>query len=103
MTPVTIPVLSTVATLGLLLIHIPPEFGSNEVVELMQISEGPFKLTIGLPITVIGVPRVSGQPPEDIKENVDVPALNPVTTPISETDATNESLLVQTPFIEAFR
>ena len=51
--PVTTPILFTVAIDGLLLTQVPPDDGSNCVVEDIQIVEGPLILTVGVGLTVI--------------------------------------------------
>lgn len=48
LTPVTIPELDTVATDGLLLVHVPPLVGDNVVMLPIQILPGPVMETDGL-------------------------------------------------------
>jgi hypothetical protein len=51
-TPVTTPPFVTVATAGLLLVHVPPVLGDNVVLFPIQISALPTISTVGLPLTV---------------------------------------------------
>jgi hypothetical protein len=51
-TPVTIPLLVTVATAGFSELQVPPEFGNNVVVEPIQICPLPVTLATGLGFTV---------------------------------------------------
>ena len=53
-TPVTTPLLVTVATNGSLLVQLPPILGLNDVVSDSQIISDPTILTVGLPIIVTG-------------------------------------------------
>jgi hypothetical protein len=55
LTPVTNPLLVTVATALLLLAHVPPVAGLNVVVEPTQIVLPPVILTVGFALTVNGV------------------------------------------------
>ena len=51
-TAVTIPLLLTVATLGLLLAHVPPVVGDKVVVVPTHMLLGPVILTVGFALTV---------------------------------------------------
>lgn len=97
-TPVTTPALSTVATAGLLLAHVPPEAGDKVVVPPAQIVLTPAIFTKGNANTVT-VPVVDEQFGELllVKVKVAVPAATPVTTPALVTVATAGSLLTQVP------
>ena len=60
--PVTIPALVTVATVGLLLDHVPPVLGNNEVVLPMQIFVEPATFIAGRAFTPIVVKPVPVHP-----------------------------------------
>lgn len=100
-TPVTIPLLVTVAMAGLLLDHTPPVVGDKVVLAPTQMLLPPVMLTTGSAFTVTA--EVAGDThPVDVLVNVKVaePAETPVTTPALVTVATNGSLLVQVPPVD---
>jgi hypothetical protein len=96
-TPVTMPVLVTVATARLLLSQVPPPEGDKVVVLFAQIEVFPVIDTVGKPVTVKG--RVVWLHPVDVSVNVKValPADKPVTVPEPVTEATEELLLTHVP------
>ena len=98
-TPVTTPVIaSTVATAGLLLTQVPPEFGDKVVVEPTQILFEPLILTTGVGFTVTNGVEADMQPVKvAVKLKVTDPALTPVTTPASVMVAIDGSLLDHVP------
>lgn len=97
-TPVTIPPLVTVATAGLLLVQVPPAFGSNVVVASTQMVLTPLTLTKGKAFTVTAVVVLLQLGDVFlVKVKVTVPPFTPVTTPALVTVATVGSLLVQVP------
>lgn len=97
-TPVTTPLLVTVATALLLLAQVPPEVGDKVVVAPTQILLAPVMLTVGNGSTETA-PVVAEQLGEDELVNIKVadPADTPVTTPAFVTVATALLLLVQVP------
>lgn len=100
-TPVTEPLLVTVATEVLLLVHVPPVDGDNEVCEFIQMAVGPVKNTVGLSYTVTGAVASEAHPVIlFVKMNVAVPAATPVTTPALLTVAIDGLLLDQVPPID---
>lgn len=97
-TPVTTPELVTVATAGLLLAHVPPEFGDKEVVPATQMLLAPVILTTGMASTVTGSVEADTHPLDElVKLNTAVPAATPVTRPALVTVAKVGSLLAQVP------
>lgn len=97
-TPVTTPLLVTVATAGLLLTQLPPLVGDKPVVEPTQMLVGPVIATTGNAFTVTGEVAAETQPVVVfVKVNVEVPAETAVTTPAFVTVATAGSLLTQVP------
>jgi hypothetical protein len=97
-TPVTTPALVTVATIGSLLIQVPPLDGERPVVAPTQTLVGPLILTVGSALTVIAPVGEDTQPVfESVKMKVAVPAEIPVTTPALVTVATVGSLLTHVP------
>jgi hypothetical protein len=96
--PVTIPLLVTDATEGLLLTHIPPTEGLKVVFDPMQILLGPVKLILGLANTLIGT-ELSDIHPVALLVNrkVAVPELRAVTIPSKDTLAMAGLLLDQVP------
>lgn len=60
--PVTTPPLVTVATAALLLVHVPPVFGSKDVVLPTQIVDEPATFTVGLAFTPMVVKAVPVHP-----------------------------------------
>jgi hypothetical protein len=94
-TPVTIPALVTVATVGLLLAQVPPDVGKRTVVPLPHIELGPVKPTKMVLTFTAGVTLL--QPPEEVKVKFAVPVVTPVTTPPLVTEATAGLLLTQLP------
>ena len=52
-TPVTLPALFTVATVVMLLTHVPPEVGESCVMESLQITEDPVIEAVGLALMTI--------------------------------------------------
>jgi hypothetical protein len=101
LTPVTTPLLVTVATALLLLLHVPPDVGDNVVVVPTHIVVGPVTLTVGFPFTVTAVVALEIHPVELlVKVNVALPAVLPVTIPPLVTVATALLLLLQVPPID---
>ena len=99
-TPVTTPVLVTVATAGSLLTHVPPVVGDNVVVNPTQTLPGPVILTAGAALTVTAGVGVDVQPViVFVNVKVAVPAETPVTTPALVTVATDGLLLIQIPLV----
>ena len=97
-TPVTTPVLVTVATEGALLTHDPPVEGDNVVVLPAQILRAPVILATGIGLTVTVGVAADIQPLELlVKVKLAVPAASPVTTPALVTLAIEPSLLAQVP------
>lgn len=95
LTPVTKPAFVTVATLVLLLVHVPPVAGVTLAVELSQTDVAPPNTGTILTVTV---PVVLEHPVVLlVKVNVAVPAETPVTTPALVTVATLVLLLTQVP------
>ncbi len=97
-TPVTMPVELTVATEGLLLLHVPPGVLSERATDApTQVPDGP---TIGAmvvaPVTVKDIVRK--QPLPNVYVMVQVPAATPVTTPVAMfTEAIAVLLLLHVP------
>lgn len=92
--PDTIPP-ETVATAGVLLLHMPPEVASDRVTV-------PPVHTVGLagsiaPGAVLIVATVLAEQPEIVYLIVAVPTALPVTMPPAETEAIPEALLLQAP------
>ena len=80
-TPVTTPLLATVATAGLLLTHVPPVIGDRVVVPATQIVAG-LAVTIGLGNTTTGPTEPDVHPVlVSVQTNVALPAVRPVTRP----------------------
>jgi hypothetical protein len=97
-TPVTTPVLVTVATPGLLLAQVPPVVGDSVVVKPAQILLVPVMLTTGKALTVTVPVGADTQPVVVfVKVKVAVPADTPVTIPPLVTVATPGALLTQVP------
>lgn len=99
--PVTIPELFILATPLLLLIHIPPEVGDNEVVLLTQIPAAPKRETSGIPTTAIGVDNTAVQPSVDINKIDAFPLPTPVITPVVDMVTILSSDEDQTPLTDA--
>lgn len=98
LTPVTIPMLDTVATWGLLLIQLPPNDGNNVVVDPMHICDPPVTSTIGLPFTVKTPDGLDVQPVAAlVNVKVATPGAIEVIKPELLMVATAGLLLVQTP------
>jgi hypothetical protein len=95
-TPVTKPVLSTVATVTSLLSHNPPTEGLSVIrASTHRLSEG--RLTAGISLIVtVGVVLLNPVA-VSVKVNVTAPAEIPVTNPALSTVATPGSLLTQVP------
>lgn len=99
--PVTRPALVTEATVGLLLVHVPPVVGDNVVVAPTQIVLKPVILTTGKAVTVTGALAAETQPVLAlVYVKVAVPAETPVTTPVLVTVATDGALLTHEPPVE---
>jgi hypothetical protein len=102
-TLVTIPPLVTVATDGLLLIHVPPVAGDTAAVLPTQIEVLPIIATTGNAVTLreglVWLHPVA----VCVNVNETVPAESPVTVPELVTDATSELLLTQVPPVEGDR
>jgi hypothetical protein len=97
-TPVTSPLLVTVATAGLLLDQVPPEDGDKPVVAPTQMLLGPLIPTVGSAFTVMAEVGAEIQPVLVlVKVKVAVPADTPETTPAFVTVAMEGSLLAQVP------
>ena len=97
-TPVTTPVLVTVATAGLLLVQVPPLVGESVVVAPTHILVVPVILTNGMALTVTGKVGAEIQPvTEFVNVNVADPAATPVTIPLLVTVAMAGLLLDHTP------
>jgi hypothetical protein len=93
--PVTVPVLSTVATPGLLLIHVPPEVGDNTSVAPTQKVVGAVNTGNGLTIT--GFVVLVHPPVALVNVNSTVPADTALTKPELFTVAIALSLLDHVP------
>ena len=100
LTPVTRPVLLTVATAGLLLVHVPPLEGLNVVVAPAQMVEFPVIETVGLGFTVMAFVGFDTQPLDFVNIKVVAPALTPVTRPELFTVAMAGLLLLQVPPVD---
>jgi hypothetical protein len=97
-TPVTIPLLFTLAIAGLLLVQVPPVFGDNCEVVPLHIFVGPTTEIVGFGFIVIAEVAFDAHPVVlFVKVNVELPALTAVTTPAFVTVATAGLLLVQVP------
>lgn len=97
----TIPPLFIVATLALLLVHVPPKVGVSEVVLWGQIVELPVIVATGLSLTVTMPEGLEVHPVlASVNVNEAGPALIPVTTPLELTVAMALLLLAQVPTVE---
>lgn len=97
-TPVTTPLLVTVATAGLLLVQVPPVVGDNVVVLPIQMLLEPVTLTTGIACMVTAPVGNDIHPVVPcVKVKVAEPAETPVTTPVLDTVATAGLLLAQVP------
>jgi hypothetical protein len=97
-TPVTSPVLVTVATALLLLTQVPPVVGVKVVVAPKHMAFAPVILTIGFAFTVTwGVDKDAQPVLVWVKVNVAMPLATPVTTPVLATVATALLLLAHVP------
>jgi hypothetical protein len=97
-TPVTIPLVVTVAIEGLLLLHVPPVDGDSVVFAPGQIDVGPDIVTVGLGPIVIGCEALDIHPePVSVYVNVAVPCEIPVTIPELVIVAILALLLVHVP------
>ncbi len=97
--PVTKPPTVDVATVGLLLVHVPPDVGDNCVVGPTHIVLNPVTEALAV-LTVMGGVGLEIQPAVLVNVKVAVPALTPVTTPALVTVATAGLLLTHVPPVE---
>jgi hypothetical protein len=98
LTPVTIPPLVTVATIVLLLAHVPPVVGFSVVVDPSQIVLPPVILTVGFALTVNGDVANELHPVlVSVYVKVAVPAATAVINPALVIVATPVLLLTQVP------
>jgi hypothetical protein len=94
----TIPPLFTIATLALLLVHVPPKVGVSEVVPWVQIVELPVIVATGLSLIVTMLEGSELHPVlASVYVNETGPALIPVTIPLEFTVAMALLLLAQVP------
>ena len=85
LTPVTIPALVIVATIGFVEAHVPPILGMKVVVPPIQISSCPVRVTVGLVFTMISVEGKELHPLEvEVKTKFPFPGNTPVTIPAFE-------------------
>src|SRR5436305_1611548 len=99
-TPLTVPVLLTVATAEFVLLHVPPATDAVRVVaEPAHTLEAPLMAAVtGAALTVMAlVAEAVPQLPEIEYVMVVLPAPTPVTTPVEETVATPGAELTQVP------
>jgi len=95
---VTNPALFTLATNGLVLVHVPPVEGDRVVIEPMHIGLLPVRLMTGLALTVIAAVGLEAQPVDDwVNIKPEVPAEIPVTKPELLTEAIWGCVLNQLP------
>lgn len=98
LSPVTTPLLFILATVDWRLIHVPPEFGENEVVLPTHIGDGPVSDITGLACTVITLLMVASHPVADCTYlKLACPAPSPVTNPALEMLATEGVSDIQVP------
>src|SRR5690554_6449318 len=98
-TPVSNPVLSTVAFVGSLLAHVPPELGDKLNVSPTHISAPVGKVIIGLGFTIILPAAFVFEHPvvPSVKVTETVPSETPVSKPALSTVAIKSSLLIHVP------
>lgn len=96
-TPVTTPLLDTVAIAGLLLVQVPPVVGDNLVGPPIHMVVLPVMATVGLAMTVTVGVGADTHPLELVNVKVTVPVATPVTIPALVTVALALLLLVHVP------